>query len=526
MRRVAILGAVLVALAGLYAAGWRTLPHASSAAAAPGATSMAGSTAVVTSVTRTCPPPGPNTGQSHIAVIAVPGHAAAPAGAAQLSAIPFAPTATPTASPSGKTAGKSSGKTAKTTGKTTPTTGKTAGSSGGTGNSAPGAAATDTVSTPGQLTVLAAPSATQYGGTEISAAGAMAQGFEAEQTTASGMGTVSCTHAGADMWFVGAGTAAGAPVTRLYLMNPGTVAASAEVTILTDAGIQQGLNTAITVAPGQYIWENVTQYTAGSVVIGLHVQTSSGQVAAAVWQGGSGGSGGTWLPQASAPATQVVIPGLTTASSAARLFVVVPGSADAKVTVKALTAHGAFLPFGPTPEDAPAAASSSFALSSLGASAAALLLTSNVPITAGIAVAGNGVGSFSAAAAPVTGQGVVAGNPVGGQSSVGLVLSAPGSAVTATITVLPEASGQAPAARVVQVPSGSTVAMAVQPPAGKQPFAIVVTPGAGSGPLYAARVVTSGSGLSGPVMSILPVPSAATEITLPPTRDSYLAIIP
>lgn len=514
MRRVATFGAVLVALAVLYVAAWRTLPQASPTAAAPDATSMAGSTAVVTSVTRACPPPAPNTGEAHIAVIAVPRQATAAAGAAQLSAIPFAPTATPTASPSGTTA--------KATGKTAQTAGKTAGS----GNSPRGAAATDTVSTPGQLTVLAAPSATQYGGTGISATGAMAQGFEAEETTSSGMGTVSCTHPGADMWFIGAGTAAGAPVTRLYLMNPGTGAASAEVTMLTDAGIQQGLNTAITVGPGQYIWENITQYTAGSVVLGLHVQTSSGQVAAAVWQGQSGGSGGTWLPQASAPATQVVIPGLTTASSAARLFVVVPGSADAKVKVKALTAHGAFLPFGPTPEDAPAAASSSFALSSLGASAAALVLTSNVPITAGIAVAGSGVGSFSAAAAPVTGQGVIAGNPVGGQSSVGLVLSAPDSAVTATITVLPEAGGRAPAPRAVQVPSGSTVAVAVQPPAGKQPFAIVVTPGEGSGPLYAARVVTSGGGLSGPVMSILPVPSAATEITLPPTRDSYLAIMP
>ena len=105
----------------------------------------------------------------------------------------------------------------------------------------------------------------------------MAQGFEAEETTASGMGTVSCTHAGADMWFVGAGTTAGAPATRLYLMNPGTVAASVEVTILTDAGVQQGLNAAITVGPGRYVWENITKYTAGSVVLALHVQASSGR---------------------------------------------------------------------------------------------------------------------------------------------------------------------------------------------------------------------------------------------------------
>jgi hypothetical protein len=506
MSRIATFGAVLAALAVLYLAAWKTPPGTSSAAAAAGATSMAGKTAVVTSVTRTCPPPGPNTGQARIAVIAVPGQAAAPTGVAQLSAIPFA---TPAASPSGKATGKTAGS-----------------SSGGAGSSAHGTTATDTVSTPGQLTILAAPSATQYGGTAISATGAMAQGFEAEETTASGVGTVSCTHAGADMWFIGAGTAAGAPVTRLYLMNPGTAAASVEVTMLTDSGVQQGLQAAITVGAGQYIWENIAQYTAGSVVLALHVQTSSGQVAAAVWQGQSGGSGGTWLPQASAPATRVVIPGLTTASSAARLFVVVPGSADAKVKVEALTAHGRFLPFGPAPEDTPAAASSSLALTSLGASAAALVLTSNVPITAGIAVPGNGGGSFSVAAAPVTGQGVIAGNPAGGQSSVGLVLSAPDSAVTATITAVPQAGGQASAPQVVHVPAGDSVAVAVKPPAGKQPFAIVLTPKDGSGPLYAARVVTSGGGLSGPVMSILPVSSTPTQITLPPTRDSYSAITP
>ena len=125
----------------------------------------------------------------------------------------------------------------------------------------------------------------------------MAQGFEAEEATASGMGTVGCTYPGADMWFIGAGTAAGAPVTRLYLMNPGSVAASVEVTMVTDAGIQQGLNAAITVGPGQYIWENIAPYTTGSVVLALHVQTSSGQVAAAVWQGQSAGPAAPGCPR-------------------------------------------------------------------------------------------------------------------------------------------------------------------------------------------------------------------------------------
>ena len=51
------------------------------------------------------------------------------------------------------------------------------------------------------------------------------------------------------MWFVGTGQSDGATRTRLYLMNTGNVAASVDVTILTDTGQQNGLGNAITVAP-------------------------------------------------------------------------------------------------------------------------------------------------------------------------------------------------------------------------------------------------------------------------------------
>jgi len=499
LRRLAAFGAVLLALAVLYLAASQTMPAVGTAASAQPASS-AGATTAVTSVTRACPPPGPGTGTARVAMVAVPGQetASQAAGSAQLSAIPVA---------SGTAAGQG--------------------------------AAPASVTTPGALALETAPQAAQYGATIVSATGAMAPGFEAEDATASGVGMVSCTHPGSDMWFVGTGEQAGAPTTLLYLMNTGTVAASVEATVVTDAGIQPGLSSAITVAPGRYVSQNLAQYARGSVVIAVHVQASTGQIAAAVWQAPARGPGGTWLPQAAEPATKVVIPGVTTASSAARLFIVVPGTTDAHVKVEALTAHGPFLPFGTATQDAPSGASSSFALTALGTSAAALVLTSNVPITAGIAVPGTGIGSFTAAVAPVTGQGVVAGNPGGKQGSVGLILSAPAGAASASITVVPAAAATAqpgrsaqpgqpaqPAPQAVQVAAGHTIQVAVQPPAGNQPFAIVVTPRTGSGPLYAARVVTSGSGLSGPVISILPVPSAPTEVTLPPARDTYTAIVP
>jgi hypothetical protein len=305
--------------------------------------------------------------------------------------------------------------------------------------------------------------------------------------------------------------------------------ASANVTILTDTGQQSGLSSAITVAPGQSVSEDITSYVPGSQALALHVQSNTGQVAASVWEGD--GKGGAWLPQASAPATSLVIPGLTVAKSAAKLFVVVPGSTDAQLKVVAYTPAGAVPQFPGSPVDASAGAVTPLALNSLGAAAAGLKLTSNEPVVAGVLVPGAGIGSFTAAVPPITEQGVVAGNPAARGITVGLLLTAPSAATRAAISVISaDGSVTTPAGdQSVTVAAGHTLAVAVTRPsaAGKQPFAIVITPRPGSGPLYAVRVVTSGTGgLSAPLSSLLPVSSAMTSITLPPAQDSYTAVLP
>ena len=71
-----------------------------------------------------------------------------------------------------------------------------------------------------------------------------------------------------------------------------------------------------------------------------------------------------------------------------------------------------------------------------------------------------------------------------------------------------------------------TMAAPVKAPKGAKhgsPFALVITPLRGSGPLYAARVETQGRNS---VVSIIPAASALTTISLPPVRDSYDAISP
>jgi Family of unknown function (DUF5719) len=497
MRRFALPGAVLLALVAVFAVAWGTRPGAS------GATVDAGQAAAVTSITRSCPPSAPGSSTARISMVALPSQTAAGSGtaastgAATFSAVLAAPAAT---TPSGKTSTSADVK-------------------------AKGAQPV-TVSTPGEVTTVTAPG---DGGTAVAATGKMAEGFEAEQSDSTGTGLVSCTHPGSDMWFVGTGQADGASQVWLYLMNTGNLTASADVTLLTDTGQQTGLSSAITITPDQSVAENITQYVRGSQALAVHVQTNTGQVGASVWEGNN--SGGSWLPQANAPATSLVIPGLTVASSAAKLFVVVPGSTDARLKVVAYTPSGAVNQFPGSPVDASAGAATPLALNSLGASAAGLKLTSNQPVVAGVLVPGSGIGSFTTAVPPVTEQGVVAGNPASRGVTVGLLLTAPSAAARATISVIgADGSVTTPAGdQSVAVAAGHTLALAVTRPsaASRQPFAIVVTPQHGSGPLYAVRVVTSGTGgLSAPLTSLLPVSSAVTSITLPPAQDSYTAVLP
>ena len=78
----------------------------------------------------------------------------------------------------------------------------------------------------------------------------------------------------------------------------------------------------------------------------------------------------------------------------------------------------------------------------------------------------------------------------------------------------------------MSVRAGHTLVAPVKAPQGAKhgsAFAVVITPLAGSGPLYAARVETQGQNT---IVSVIPAVSALTTISLPPVRDSYDAISP
>jgi Family of unknown function (DUF5719) len=364
-------------------------------------------------------------------------------------------------------------------------------------------------------------------GWSVTASGTMAQAMEAEVAQSSGLASLRCGEPGSDIWFVGPGQASGAAQIQLELMNIDSLTATVDVSMITDAGpVQAGNDTGITVPPYQTVTESLSSAAGNSSVVAIEVHTSSGRVAADVSEGGSAhGRTTNWLPSAAEPSTQLVIPGVPPSSHAAELFLTVPGTADAKVNVLAITPQGQYRPFGSQPVDLPGQSASSMTLTPLGGTAAAVAITANVPVTATVLVPGTGVGTFTTATAPISEQAVVAGNISGSGFAASVVLSAPAGAARVRLTEISASTGSA-ASRVISVLAGHTLMVPVAPPpAAKRgaAFAVVITPLAGSGPLYAARVETQDQST---VVSIIPAASALTTISLPPVRDSYDAINP
>jgi hypothetical protein len=391
---------------------------------------------------------------------------------------------------------------------------------------------------PGVLSLLTVPAASSTAkkgtpaptGWSVQASGTMAQAIEAEVAQGSGLASVRCGEPGSDLWFVGPGQQDGAAQIQLDLMNIDSLPATVDVSMITDAGVvQTGADTGITVAPHQTVTESLSSAAVNSSVVAIQVHTSSGRVTADVSEGPAHGGTTTWLPSAAAPSTQLVIPGVPSSSSAAGLFLAVPGDANARVTVLAITPQGQYRPFGSQTIDLPGESASYTALTPLGGTAAALEVTANVPVTAAVLVPGSGVGAFTAATSSISQQAVIAGNTSGSGYSASVVLSAPAAAARVRLTEIAEASstGAGPSSsQITTVRAGHTLVVPVNAPSGAKrgsAFAIVITPLAGSGPLYAARVETQGQST---IASIIPAASALTTISLPPVRDSYDAISP
>jgi hypothetical protein len=364
------------------------------------------------------------------------------------------------------------------------------------------------------------------GGAVIQATGAMARGLEAEQVSDSGRATERCAGPGTDFWFAGPGVFT-VPHIQVFLMNVSAQPADVTVQAFTDAGPLQGsADTGVAVAPHSMVTQSLDKMLHGTRMVALQVRTSVGQVVAAVRETRSGHAG-AWLPASASPSTRIVIPGMPAARGTRQLFLAVPGTSDAHITLNAITAKGSYRPTGGAGLDIPGGSVAQVSLASLSGIYGALVISSTAPVTASLMVPGGQQGSpgaFTAAAPAIQEQGVVAASVTGKGAASSLVLSAPWRGARVRLTEIGSGQGQAAPGSVLVIRAHRSLVQQLPTPDGSRhgsAFAVIVTPLPGSGPVYAGRVITT-SGQGGAVASILPVPSALTKVPLPPVQGTLV----
>ncbi|MBO0823216.1 MAG: hypothetical protein J2P27_05075, partial [Actinobacteria bacterium] len=368
------------------------------------------------------------------------------------------------------------------------------------------------------------------GGVLVQASGALAQGLAVEQVGGNGLVTAQCGVPGTDFWFVGAGRMSGGGI-DLYLSNAGSQPADAQVQVLVDGGSGPpalgNADNGITVPPHGMVVQSLNGLLQGSGLMAIHVSATVGQVFAEVRESKLAGQQGIWLPSVQAPARHLVIPGLPGTPGSRHLYIAVPNVGVAQVKITAVTKRGSYQPTGGTGIELVGGSVSDIPLPSLGGVAGAVSITSSVPVAAAMLVPGGPVGTpgaLAVSASPVQEQAVFAANPAGPAGQTQLVLSAPGKAASVRITT---ATSTRPATghdgQVVKVAAKSSVVVPVRPPAGSgvSKFSFVVTPLAGSGPVYGGRIISA----QGLVQSVLPAPSSLTWIPLPDVRESVGGIL-
>ncbi|MEU9886843.1 DUF5719 family protein [Sphaerisporangium sp. NPDC051011] len=368
---------------------------------------------------------------------------------------------------------------------------------------------------------------------QISGTGAMAAGLEAAQTSrvtdgaARGLASVRCAEPGASAWFVGPGPST-ADVT-LYLTNAD--AAQAVVTVLVYAGegpVVGESGNGVVLKPGEHRAIRMRDLAPSPLIMAVEVRTISGRVAASARAALGAGKGVDWLPAAAAPAKSIVVPGIPGGGGLRELYVTAPGERDTVVRVKALTADGFYAMKNRETLDVPAGSTASLDLSTgIGGQPAAIVLSADVPIVAGVMATGTGSKqdvAFSAGAPPIDIGSVVADNRAGKKISSRLILSAPGAAGKVRVQTLP-VKGAAPAPVEVDIPASRTKEVKLAAPGGRGDYSVVVLPLPGSGPVYGGRVLDERAP-DGLYLTTQPLALARTSAVVPPIAESTDVVLP
>ncbi|MFG2002397.1 DUF5719 family protein [Spirillospora sp. NPDC048911] len=365
--------------------------------------------------------------------------------------------------------------------------------------------------------------------------GGLAAGLEAERTVYWGSGPdrglagTRCARPGTDLWFLGPGPDAAERV-DLYLTNVDAQPASVDVTAMSGEGpldTVDGHGTPVEPYSTKVIRIGASAEGLGDIVkaardLALHVRAATGRVAASVRVRIGKKKGIEWMPLSPAPATSLVVPGVPGGGGRRQLLVGVPGEQDARIRIQVITASGAFAPQGQDVLDAPAETVTPFDLDrALSGKAAAVRLVSDRPIVAGLSAQRGADVALGTATLPLGASG---GLVTDNRFSAYVQLTAPAAAATVRVTSV-DAQGQG-TPKDVPIGAGRTVEIKLAAPRpGDAGYGTLIVPRPGSGPVHAARTLSTGKGDKG-LFTIMPIGPALGTVTLPPVGDSQTALIP
>lgn len=362
------------------------------------------------------------------------------------------------------------------------------------------------------------------------AVGSLAPGFSVTQTertvdgSGRGLASTACLPTGADFWFVGAASGVGQHAV-LVLTNPEAATASVDVTFYGRDGVVDAPGGRGVQVPARTRVElRLDQIVPGARVLALHVEVQVGRLSAAVTETDVDGHrplGTDWIPGATAPATELVVPGVPRVgrdrTGKVLLDLVAPG-AGAVVHLNLVAPDGTYVPLGADVVDVPTDTVRSVDLTEvLRGDPAAVVVTSDQPVTAGARVTlatpdHYGDLLFLAAAPPLSAAAVVPDNWQTSDLYTRLVLSAPEAAASVDVTTF---SGEVTGEPLrIDIDAGTTQWVTIAPPEGRRGFGMVVRPVAGSGPVYGVRMLDE-QGPRGPLVSALPLRTARITVVVP-----------
>lgn len=349
-----------------------------------------------------------------------------------------------------------------------------------------------------------------------------------------GMASTACAPAASEFWFVGGGAIAGRK-TRVLLVNPDDTAASVDVIIhgpdgIIDAPAGRGL-----IVPSlDRLTVQLDVLAPGVNATAFHVIARTGRIGASVddeQRTGLASVGTDWIPQSALPANKVYVPGIINGIGPRVLSIVSTSENDANVSVRVMSAEGAYVPAERNSFTVTAGAVLTVDMAPAlpqtpdGALPSTLELTSDQPIVVGMRQFFGGQRvqdetAFSAGAQPFTGPAAVSGLPVRLATDVRLAVTAPETDAEVDVVLLPFRKGKEAATpttpRRVKIPAGTVRNFKLEAPDGVEWFTAVVTPVEGSGPILAAHRIREksrfGDLITGypwtPLRVVVSVPSA------------------